>query len=160
MFDRAWARSKIGSRMRMMRIEDVSVPKMIGYSVCAVLVWVVVGTVVANDSRKLILATLGFLALAFAGRIIADWRSGFYVFLVWLLFEDLARKYMGNGTVFFFGKDVLFAIIVFSFLLEQRRNPVKLFRPPSSRVWAYSCYWQWPRYSIRTRQALFMACLA
>ena len=36
-----------------------------------------------------------------------DWRNGFYVFLVWLLFEDLVRKFLGNNLAIYFGKDVL-----------------------------------------------------
>ena len=48
---------------------------------------------------------------------LADWRTGFYLFIVWLLFEDFVRKYMGNSTALFFGKDFLAAVD--NFLLAQ-----------------------------------------
>src|ERR1700690_4490874 len=91
-----------------------------------------------GDFRSVIIGGMVFAAVAVALSVFRNWRSGFYLFLVWLLFEDLARKYMGNGTMAFFGKDMLLAIIVFSFLLEQRRNPVKLFHPPF--LWSLSIF--------------------
>ena len=40
--------------------------------------------------------------------ILKDWRRGFVFFIAWLLFEDFARKYLGNGTVLW-QKDVAYA---------------------------------------------------
>jgi len=71
----------------------------------------------------LIVAASGFIALL-------DWRWGVYLFLAWLLFEDLARKYMENDMVIYFGKDVLVGICYFSFLLSFSRGRTKSFRPP------------------------------
>jgi len=51
-----------------------------------------------------------------------DWRTGFLLFLIWLLFEDLARKYLGNGLIFFFGKDILAAITYASILKAKAKN--------------------------------------
>jgi hypothetical protein len=100
--------------------------------------WVLAQWIADGDFRSVIIGGMVFAAVAVALSVFRNWRSGFYLFLVWLLFEDLARKYMGNGTMFFFGKDVLLTIIVFSFLLEQKRNPVKLFRPPF--LWSLSIF--------------------
>jgi hypothetical protein len=59
-----------------------------------------------------------------------DWRSGVMVFLVWLLFEDLARKYLGNSLIVYFAKDFLVAIAYFSFYFAKRRGEVETFKPP------------------------------
>lgn len=92
--------------------------------------WELGGRIASNDVN-----TVYFSAMAFAGCIVAiatlrNWRSGFYLFLIWLLFEDLPRKYLGNNIALFFGKDVLAALIYISFFIAARRRQEKLFRPP------------------------------
>jgi hypothetical protein len=62
--------------------------------------------------------------------IFRSWRTGFYLFLVWMLFEDLPRKYLGNGTVLFFGKEVLVGLTFISLLVAIRMRREKAFRPP------------------------------
>jgi hypothetical protein len=59
-----------------------------------------------------------------------DWRSGLYLFLAWLLFEDLVRKYLGNNMAIYFGKDLLVLVLYVSFFLAKRAAQVKTFRPP------------------------------
>lgn len=81
------------------------------------------------------LRTVEFAALAFTGCgaalvILQSWRTGFYFFLAWLLFEDLARKYMSNSVALFFGKDVLAALTFVSLYSAIRRGREKTFRPP------------------------------
>ncbi|HXZ31743.1 MAG TPA: hypothetical protein VEH30_05640, partial [Terriglobales bacterium] len=92
--------------------------------------WQVGDKVSAGDSRSLVFAALGFAACVVAVAILRKWRSGFYLFLVWLMFEDLVRKYMGNGLALFFGKDVLLALVYIAFYSEIRRGREKTFRPP------------------------------
>src|SRR5262249_7086737 len=53
--------------------------------------------IIANDVSSLALAGLAFLACAIVVAILNNWRHGVYFFLTWLLFEDLARKYLGNN---------------------------------------------------------------
>jgi glycosyltransferase involved in cell wall biosynthesis len=48
----------------------------------------------------------------------------------WLLFEDFARKYLGNNMAIYFAKDVLAAVVYLSFFLAYRRKEVTSFRPP------------------------------
>ena len=91
--------------------------------------WQVGGKIVGEDMQSLLFATLGFAACAVAVAILRNWRFGLYLFLVWLLFEDLARKYLGNGTALFFGKDILCGIIYISFLVALRKHTEKVFRP-------------------------------
>jgi hypothetical protein len=75
-------------------------------------------------------AALGIVAIVIAIYILKDWRSGFYMFLVWVLFEDLVRKYLGNNMAIYFAKDVLVGLVYISFFAEIRRRKEKLFRPP------------------------------
>ena len=90
----------------------------------------VAGYVIAGD-----MTGLAFVAMAFAGCVFAvvtlnSWRNGLYIFLAWLLFEDFARKYLGNNMAIYFAKDVLVAAVYLSFFLAYRRKEVAAFRPP------------------------------
>lgn len=62
-------------------------------------------------------------------RILRDWRSGFYVFLTWLLFEDLIRKHLGNNMAIFFAKDVLALLVYISLIIAIRKREELVFRP-------------------------------
>jgi len=92
--------------------------------------WVLAGWIVAGQSTKLVLAGLVLIGGAVALAILNDWRSGIYLFVIWLLLEDLARKYLGNNMVVYFGKDLLVGVTYISFLLALRRGQVQTFRPP------------------------------
>lgn len=94
------------------------------------LAWQVGGKIVGGDLEGIVFGALGFGACVAAFTILRNWRSGFYLFLVWLLFEDLARKYLGNNLALFFGKDVLAAIVYIALFVEIRRGREKTFRPP------------------------------
>src|SRR5260370_7762623 len=81
------------------------------------------------------MAGLAFVALAFVGgaiviAILNNWRNCVYFFLTWLLFEDFARKYLGNNMAIYFAKDVLAAVVYLSFFLAYRRKQATSFRPP------------------------------
>jgi hypothetical protein len=80
--------------------------------------------------KQLIYAVLGVVVVVITIRILNNWREGFYMFLIWLLFEDLIRKFMGNNMAIYFGKDFLVGVAYISFLIAMRRHAVKLFRPP------------------------------
>jgi hypothetical protein len=62
--------------------------------------------------------------------ILNNWRNGVYLFLSWLLFEDFARKFLGNNMAIFFAKDFLLLVVFISFLTAFRRKEVTMFRPP------------------------------
>jgi len=115
------------------RIPAMRNQALIGVTLFAVglwLAWEVGGKIVANDVGTLTFVALGFAAFAVAIAILRNWRSGFYLFLVWLMFEDLARKYTGNNLAMFFGKDVLLALVYVALFREIRRGREKTFRPP------------------------------
>jgi len=92
-------------------------------------IWVLTSWIVAGTPAQLVLGGLGLLAGAILLNILNDWRSGFYLSLVWLLFEDLARKYLSNNMYIYFGKDVLIGMTYLSFFLALRRRQAETFRP-------------------------------
>jgi hypothetical protein len=92
--------------------------------------WQVGNIIVAGNLRMLFVVAFGFAGCVVAVAILRNWRTGFYLFLGWLLFEDLVRKYMGNGAGFFFGKDVLALLVYISFMIAVGRGREKTFRPP------------------------------
>src|SRR5205814_10695920 len=76
------------------------------------------GTVIvgAYETAQFILAGeligLAYIALAFICCILVivilnNWRQGLYVFITWLMFEDLFRKFLGNNMAIYFAKDFL-----------------------------------------------------
>ena len=62
--------------------------------------------------------------------ILNNWRNGVYFFLCWLLFEDFARKFLGNNMAIYFIKDFLALVVYISFLAAFRRKKETTFRPP------------------------------
>src|SRR3984885_13167195 len=92
--------------------------------------WELGGKVVDNDG-----GWIGFLAVAcfaffVAIKILRNWRLGFYSFLIWLLFEDLVRKYLGNNMAIYFAKDVLVGLTYIALFVDIRRGRAATFRPP------------------------------
>lgn len=94
------------------------------------LAWEVGGKIAADDLRSIAFVTLAFAGCMIAVIVVRNWRYGFYFFLVWLLFEDLVRKYLGNGPLLFFGKEVLALITYISLFVAIRKGKEKTFRPP------------------------------
>jgi hypothetical protein len=88
------------------------------------------GYVVSGDLVGLAYVALGFVGCAFVVGMLNNWRNGLYFFLAWLVFEDLARKYLGNNMAIFFAKDFLVGIVYLSFFLAYRRKEASTFRPP------------------------------
>jgi hypothetical protein len=86
--------------------------------------------VIAGDMTGLAFVALAFVGAAIVIAILNNWRNGLYFFLTWLLFEDFARKYLGNNMAIYFAKDVLVAVVYLSFFLAYRRKAINSFRPP------------------------------
>jgi hypothetical protein len=93
------------------------------------LAWEIGGKIVAGDTRSILLVSLILAACFVAATILRNWRTGFYLFFVWMLFEDLVRKFMGNSIELFFGKDVLLAFVYVALYMEIRKGREKTFRP-------------------------------
>src|SRR6266852_2374674 len=94
------------------------------------LAWEIGGKIAAEDFRSIEFSALILVGCMAALAILRNWRDGFYFFLVWLLFEDLARKYMGNSLALFFGKDVLALLTYISLLVAIRQKKERAFRSP------------------------------
>jgi hypothetical protein len=128
----------LGVRMPTMRSQAWISMAVLGGAVW--LAWVVGGLIAAGDPQSLIFSALGLVVCVVAVATIQNWRLGFYLFLAWMLFEDLFRKYLGNNTALFFAKDVLVGIVFVSFLLSVRRRRDRLFRPPFL-LWLSLFFW-------------------
>jgi hypothetical protein len=86
--------------------------------------------IINDDMTGLVYAALCFVGGAVIVAILNDWRNGVYLFLSWLLFEDFARKFLGNNMAIYFAKDFLLLVVYISFFTAFRRKDVRLFRPP------------------------------
>ena len=100
------------------------------YLLAAVAAYEVATNIITDDMTSqwyLLLAVVGGVVVI---KILNSWRTGLYFFLGWLLFEDLARKFLGNNMVIYFAKDALALVVLISFLTAYRRREVSSFRPP------------------------------
>jgi hypothetical protein len=86
--------------------------------------------ILADDLETIFMAGLIFVGGAIVVAILNDWRRGVYLFLAWVMFEDLIRKYLGNNMAIFFAKDFLVLILYLSFFTSRRANRVRIFSPP------------------------------
>lgn len=101
----------------------------LGLMLCG-LVWESATWIVAGSDQTLIMFGLSLVVGALVVHILADWRSGVLLFLIWLLFEDLARKYLGNSMMVYFAKDLLIGVAYLSFYFAKRRRQVDTFKIP------------------------------
>ena len=62
--------------------------------------------------------------------VLKDWRNGIYCFFVWLVFEDLIRKFAGNGFAVFFAKDIIIGLTYLSMLVALRDRRLPTFKSP------------------------------
>jgi hypothetical protein len=86
--------------------------------------------VINDDMTGLSYAAMCIVGGAAVIAILNNWRNGVYLFLSWLLFEDFARKFLGNNMAIYFAKDFLLLVVLISFLSAFRRKEVTIFRPP------------------------------
>ncbi|MGB6822354.1 MAG: hypothetical protein WBE21_09760, partial [Candidatus Acidiferrales bacterium] len=99
--------------------------------------WQAAQWISAGQTKMLIFSGMGFVLCAIALTILKSWRMGFYLFIVWLLFEDLIRKYLGNNMAIYFAKDVLAGLTYISLFIAIRRGRAKRFRPPFLLFFAF-----------------------
>jgi hypothetical protein len=100
---------------------------MIGFFV---LIWYVSGWVIEGSTFYLILTVAAAVGFVVMNVILRDWRMGVFLFLIWLVFEDLIRKYAGNGLYIFFAKDVIVTFTYFAMFVAYRRKKLLTFKPP------------------------------
>ena len=92
--------------------------------------YTVANWVITNNTTYMILSVVAVLGIAMTMVILRDWRRGLFIFLCWLVFEDMIRKYFGNSLIIFFAKDVIIGITYFSMLVAKRKHQLLTFRPP------------------------------
>src|SRR6185295_10738874 len=63
--------------------------------------------ILTGSSQAIVMGGMVIVLVIIVVNTLNDWRKGFFLIIGWLLFEDLARKYFGNGLILFFGKDIL-----------------------------------------------------
>src|ERR1700730_17851166 len=93
-------------------------------------IWELAALIVAGSDKNLIMFGLALVVVALVVHILNDWRSGVLVFLIWLLFEDLARKYLGNSMTVFFAKDFIVGVAYTSYYVARRKRLVDVFKIP------------------------------
>jgi hypothetical protein len=86
--------------------------------------------VINDDMTGLAYAVMCIAGGAVVVAILNNWRNGVYFFLSWLLFEDFARKFLGNNMAIYFAKDFLVLVVYISFFAAFRRKEATIFRPP------------------------------
>lgn len=94
------------------------------------IVWTLANWIVRGSFGTLIMGAMAIALVMIVVTTLNNWRVGVLLFILWLLFEDFARKYLGNGLLLFFGKDVLAVITYISLWRAKRRGEVPWFRPP------------------------------
>jgi hypothetical protein len=120
-----------------LQVANTQFPRRTVVSFCFLVFALLVAFKVGEDILSSDFTSLGFTGLLAAGAatvlvVIHSWRKGLYFFLVWLLFEDLARKFLGNNMAIYFAKDTFLLVVYLSFFAAYRRKDPDLhtFRPP------------------------------
>ncbi|MCU1343642.1 MAG: hypothetical protein JWN92_3065 [Candidatus Acidoferrum typicum] len=93
-------------------------------------IWELAIWIVAGSDKTLVMVGLVVVVCALIVQILNDWRTGVLLFLVWLLFEDMARKYLGNSMTIYFAKDFLIGVAYMSFFIAKHKRRVEFFKIP------------------------------
>jgi hypothetical protein len=88
------------------------------------------GWIVGEDLKQVEYLFVAAAVAVASVAILRNWRTGFYIFLVWVVSEDLIRKYLGNNMLIYFAKDFLVLLIYFSLYISVRNKRDRIFRPP------------------------------
>jgi len=94
------------------------------------LMWAVSSWVISGASLYLVLTLAAAVSFVALNVILHEWRMGVLIFLVWLVCEDLIRKYAGNNVLIFFAKDIILGVTYVAMFVAYRRRKLLTFRPP------------------------------
>jgi hypothetical protein len=94
------------------------------------IIWELSIWIVTGSDKTLVMFGLGLVFCALVVYIQTDWRSGVLLFLIWLLFDDLARKYLGNNMIIYFAKDAIVGACYLSYYVARRRGRVEVLKVP------------------------------
>ena len=88
----------------------------------AVVGYLASGWISLGNFRPLTL-TISFSAvLGFAIVILKRWEIGLFTFFIWIVLEDLLRKYIGNDMILYLVKDVLMILVYISYFVPRLLN--------------------------------------
>jgi hypothetical protein len=99
-------------------------------AVIAVVGLALAAAVAVAPGARLAMLGLGLVVVWLGLASLGNWRLGLTLFLVWLVFEDLPRKYLGNNMVIYFAKDVLVGLSYVAFLVAVRAGRERVTRMP------------------------------
>jgi hypothetical protein len=92
----------------------------LGLIVVITLIGLAAGRWIGTGNIRLFTLTLAFGGIAvFALIVLRSWQIGVFAFFVWILLEDLLRKYLGNDMVLYLAKDVLIVVIYAGFFIPR-----------------------------------------
>jgi hypothetical protein len=118
----------LNARIPTLRTQALVGPSLLIAS--TLLAWVIGDRIAVQDLRTIEYYAMGFAICVAAVAILRGWRLGLYLFLIWVLFEDLIRKYLGNNMAIYFAKDALVGLVYISLFVDIRAGRAKAFRPP------------------------------
>ena len=95
----------------------------------AVGAWLLSRWIITGEFRSLIFAAAILAGILIFLATLQDWRRGLYLFLIWLVFEDLIRKFTGNSTGMFFVKDIIAGMVYLSMFAAWHRRRLSTFSP-------------------------------
>lgn len=120
------------------------------------LAWEVGGWIAGENLQQVEYLFVAVAVAVVSVTILRNWRTGFYLFLVWVVFEDAVRKYLGNNMLIYFAKDFLVLLIYFSLYISVRDKKDRIFRPPFLVVLSLFFGGRLSRSSIQIRRAISM----
>jgi hypothetical protein len=92
--------------------------------------WTVSQWILGGRTDTFASTAVAIAAIIVGVNILNDWRFGIYLFIPWLLFEDVVRKYLGNSMYVYFAKDFLVGVTYVSFFFHARKIGMQIRRPP------------------------------
>src|ERR1700722_5493347 len=104
------------------------------------MMWTVSEWIISGNMLYLVLSVVGCVGVLMTMIILRDWRNGLFIFLCWLVLEDMIRKYLGNNLIIFFAKDVIIGITFLSMFIARRKNQLLVFKPPFM-IWLAIFLW-------------------
>lgn len=113
------------SRLKMSRLPFVAF-----LAFASALTYITSSMVLQGETIGLANIAIAFVIPTVIIAMLNDAHRALYIFLIWLLFEDFARKYLGNNMAIYFAKDFLALVVYLSIFLAWRRKQIVGFRPP------------------------------
>jgi hypothetical protein len=104
------------------------------------MMWTVSEWIISGNLLYLVLSVVGCVGVLMTMIILRDWRNGLFMFLCWLVLEDMIRKYLGNNLIIFFAKDVIIGITFLSMFIARRKKQLLVFKPPFM-IWLAIFLW-------------------